>query len=83
MSDPQPTTLAQVIALLVALVGGGGAVKGWDRWRNGSARNGRASRDTDRIVAAIHEEGKETREVMRGCAKEIADLRVEVAKRGT
>jgi len=77
MSDPQPTMLAQVLALLVALAGGGFGVKGWEKWR----RNGHAGRDAQKIIEAIREEGRESRVVMRECAKEISDLRVEVAKR--
>ena len=59
MSDaPDTTLLSQIVAIVLAVFGGGAVTRGWDRWR----RNGRGNGDADRIVRAIKESGEQVSE---------------------
>jgi hypothetical protein len=78
MSDPQtPATLSQqVLTALLALIGGGGAVKAWDRWRNG--RNGAPGRDARYIVRAIESNGDKVSGEVRALAEKTETLHTNV-----
>lgn len=77
MPDPQTqTTLSQVIAYALVLLGGGAGVKGWERFR----RNGSAGRDARYIVRAIEASGEKVSGEIVALAGKTEELHRDVSR---
>jgi hypothetical protein len=66
--------LTQILVAVVAALGGGGGVKGWEKWR----RNSRGSIDAQRIVTAIEKSGEKVSNEVRALATETREMHTDV-----
>ncbi len=78
MPDPQtPTTLAQVLGAVLAVLVGGGGVKGFDRWRRRNS-SGHPSRDADHVAKAIRKSTEEITGEIRALSDKTGEMHGDV-----